>query len=289
MKYERILFPVDFSERCRAVAPFVSAIAKHDGASVTLVHFIEVPMMWYGAAEAPCLPELTLPHWIEEAEHSLTFFAAEFFPGLQTKTLVAEGDPGSCIVELARTSKTDLIMLPTRGRGRFRAALLGSVTAKVLHDAECPVWTAAHAETSPSLAATEWRNVVCAIDTTPEALRLLHYAREMASTFHARVHLVHAVPPPMETRPEKYFDREFEVFLKEAACKTIEEMQREAGTNFRLCIEAGKTSAVVAAAAEDNEADLVLIGRGALPHFGGRLRTNVYAIVRDAPCPVLSV
>ena len=131
--------------------------------------------------------------------------------------------------------------------------------------------------------------MVCAIDTTPEALRLILYAGELASSYDVRVHLIHAVPPPMETRPEKYFDREFEIFLKEAACKTITEMQREAGTNFRLCIEAGKTSAVVAAAAEDDEADLVLIGRGALPHFGGRLRSNVYAIVRDAPCPVLSV
>jgi len=33
----------------------------------------------------------------------------------------------------------------------------------------------------------------------------------------------------------------------------------------------------------------VLIGRGELPHFGGRLRTHVYGIIRDAPCPVLSI
>jgi nucleotide-binding universal stress UspA family protein len=48
---------------------------------------------------------------------------------------------------MARESAFDLIMMPTRGRGRFRAALLGSVTAKVLHDSACAVWTAAHAET----------------------------------------------------------------------------------------------------------------------------------------------
>ena len=289
MTYERILFPVDFSEKCRTVAPFVNAIAKRAGADVTLVTFIESPAMWYGAAEAPCLPELKVPHRSEASEHNLAVFAAEFFPGLETRILVAEGDPGSCNVEVARTARTDLIMMPTRGRGHFRAALLGSVTAKVLHDAECPVWTAAHAATPSYPAATEWRKVVCAIDATPEALHLLRYAKEMASTFHSRIHLVHVVPPPMETRPEKYFDREFEAVVNEAARNKIQEMQREAGTDFRLCIEAGKTSAVVAAAAEDDEADLVLTGRGALAQFGGRLRTNVYAIVRDAPCPVLSI
>jgi nucleotide-binding universal stress UspA family protein len=41
--------------------------------------------------------------------------------------------------------------------------------------------------------------------------------------------------------------------------------------------------------AEARRADLVLIGRGALPHFAGRLRSHAYAIVRDMPCPVLSV
>jgi nucleotide-binding universal stress UspA family protein len=45
----------------------------------------------------------------------------------------------------------------------------------------------------------------------------------------------------------------------------------------------------VAAVAEEDQADLVLIGRGTLPRFAGRLRSNVYAIVRDSPCPVLSI
>lgn len=289
MRYERILFPVDFSDRCRAVAPFVGAIAKREGATVTLASFIEAPVMWYGAAEAPCIPELSLPKWIEESERTMAFFADEFFQGVPTKIEVQEGEPGSCIVAMAGVLKTDLIMMPTRGRGRFRAALLGSVAAKVLHDAECPVWTAAHAEAPTYAASTEWRNVVCAVDATAASLNLIRYAKGIASAYGARIHLVHSVPPPAEGFPERYFDREFEVYLKEGARKTIGEMQKEAGTDFRLCVEAGKVSAVVTAVAEEDTADLVLIGRGALPHFGGRLRTNVYAIVRDSPCPVLSI
>jgi nucleotide-binding universal stress UspA family protein len=190
---------------------------------------------------------------------------------------------------LAELAKADLIMMPTRGRGRFRAALLGSVTAKVLHDAECPVWTDAHAEAPAFPASTEWRNIVCAIDTTNEALSIIRYAKQIASDRQAKIHLVHSMPPPMEAGPEKYMDREFEIFLKDAARKTIRKMQEEAGTDFRLCIEAGKVASVVAAVAEEDQADLVLIGRGALSHFAGRLRSNVYAIVRDSPCPVLSI
>ncbi len=35
----------------------------------------------------------------------------------------------------------DLIMMPTHGGRHFRSLLIGSVTAKVLHDVRCPVWT----------------------------------------------------------------------------------------------------------------------------------------------------
>jgi len=71
--------------------------------------------------------------------------------------------------------------------------------------------------------------------------------------------------------------------------REIDAMQKDAGTDFRVCVEAGDAAKVIAAAAEKDHADLVLIGRGALPHFAGRLRTHVYSIVRDAPCPVLSI
>jgi len=66
-------------------------------------------------------------------------------------------------------------------------------------------------------------------------------------------------------------------------------MQKNAGTRFGICVEAGNVSSVVTAAARAHEAGLVPIGRGALPHFGGRLRTHVYGIIREAPCPVLSI
>jgi nucleotide-binding universal stress UspA family protein len=54
------------------------------------------------------------------------------------------GNPAKTIARVASASKVDLIMRPTRGCGGFPAFLLGSVTAKVLDDANFPVWTDAH-------------------------------------------------------------------------------------------------------------------------------------------------
>jgi len=289
MNFTSILYPVDFSDRSRMVAPFVHTAVKRHGASLTLANFVEIPALWYGTAEAPCAPDLNISGMLDTAAERLKSFACEFFPGIQPKILAEEGEPGASITELVKELGIDLVMMPTRGRGRFRAALLGSATAKVLHDVQCAVWTAAHAEEPGYAASPEWRNVVCAIDGTPDALRLIRLAGEMASSFGSKVHLVHALPPAPATRMEQYLSRDFDEALKVSARREIEAMQQDAGTEFRVCVESGDAASVVAAAAEKDHADLVLIGRGTLPHFAGRLRTHVYAIVRDAPCPVLSI
>jgi nucleotide-binding universal stress UspA family protein len=37
------------------------------------------------------------------------------------------------------------------------------------------------------------------------------------------------------------------------------------------------------------QADALVIGRGSAAGLFGRLRSNAYAIIRQAPCPVVSV
>ncbi len=288
MPFKNILFPVDFSDRSQAIAPHVRAVCQRFNASLTLLHLIEVPVMAYGVPDAPVTFDFPMAEIKTSMEQKLTRFAATAFPGVAVKTVVDEGDPGSCIAELARTWQIDLIMLPTRGHGRFRAALLGSVTAKTLHDATCAVWTEAHCENIAAASHAEWRNIVCAIDTVAEGSRLIRLAAGLAASSGASVHLTHAVPVA-ESGPERYMDLEFAAFLAEEARKTIAGMQKEAGTNFDVVVETGNIPDAVRRVAESRNADIVLIGRGALPHFAGRLRSHAYAIVRDMPCPVLSV
>ena len=48
------------------------------------------------------------------------------------------GEPAREIVDFAAANQVDLVMMPTHGYGPFRQLLLGSVAAKVLHDAHVP-------------------------------------------------------------------------------------------------------------------------------------------------------
>jgi nucleotide-binding universal stress UspA family protein len=71
--------------------------------------------------------------------------------------------------------------------------------------------------------------------------------------------------------------------------KTVAKLQEEAGVAAPLCLGAGEVSHVVRDSALGHSADLVVIGRGRATHTLGRLRSHVYSIIRDAPCPVISV
>jgi hypothetical protein len=71
--------------------------------------------------------------------------------------------------------------------------LLGSITAKVLHDAQYPVWTARRAE-DDSLKHLECKSILGAIDRTPDTVLLTRRYAELAREFNATLRLVHAVP-----------------------------------------------------------------------------------------------
>ena len=287
MKIESILFPVDFSDRCAAIVTHVEAAARRFGASVTLLHMVEPLVMPYGPIETFAFPGLQPASLVAKAEEMLDSFGGSAFDGLTVRRVVETGDPALCVASLARDWGTGLIMIPTRGRGAFRAALLGSVTAKVLHDADCPVWTAAHVETLSEGRHIEWRNIICAVDLSRESTRLIQAAQDLNRTVGAIIRIAHAVPGE-EALPQRLLNAEFEIYLKQQAAKTIQDIQSDAGTNFEVCIETGEVSRAIASCVRRHDADLVLAGRG-LDRGVKRLRSHTYAIVRDAACPVLSI
>lgn len=286
---QHILFPVDFSERCRAIRPAVMAMALKFHAKVTLLHVLQVPANYYSGMETSYVVPIDLDGLLDAAKEQLaTFFdapATAFPAGLQ---IVCEsGDPAQFIVDYAAAKGVDLIMLPTHGYGRFRAFLLGSVAAKVLHDANCLVWTAAHAEDDGTAGNINYKTILCAVDLNTGSVELLRQSVDLAASFGAKLSLVHAVPgavPSLHTIP----DADFRHFLLEAAHEEAAKLQTSAGTSLDIRIVGGEVPKVISAAAAEQQADLVIIGRGKLDATLGRLRTHAYAIIRDSPCPVLS-
>ncbi len=286
---EDILFPVDLSESCRRTAPFVRSLASRTGARVTVLHVMELPQEKY-ADRPPLQSVVNVRSILRHRRHQIReFLVTELHSLPAAHFIMRHGDPARIIVDYASKRNVDLIMMPTHGVGLFRRWLLGSVTAKVLHDAACPVWTNAHVQEAAS-----WLNpdrclkILCAVDLTEKSLCVMGYGAQLAQTFGAELQLVHVVPAS-ESLTVKYFDTELVAALSETAREQASKLQNEAGTNAQVLIRSGDVGHVVGQAALECQADLIVIGRGVLQETLGRLRTESYSIIRDSPCPVLSV
>ena len=71
--------------------------------------------------------------------------------------------------------------------------------------------------------------------------------------------------------------------------RRLQKMTDTVGFPAELLIEHGEPDKAVAEAATRLNAGLLIIGRGSDDSTIGRLRAQAYSIVRQSPCPVLSV
>jgi nucleotide-binding universal stress UspA family protein len=285
--FKHILFPIDFSDRCCAAVPFVEAMASRYNAKVTLISVAE-PMYYAGMGDPGGPIMINTDMLLLDLKERLDSALTREFAHLHIERVAEIGDPAQVITRLAHSSGVDLIMMPTHGYGPFRSLLLGSVTAKVLHDAKCPIWTAAHVEERPCQDHLACRSILCAVDGTPQSVRLMQWAAGLASDLGATLRLVHVVAGA-ERSTHHSFDPGHDQDAHDRARDAIHKLQETAKVNVPLCIIAGSVENGVHEEAMRNGADLVVIGRGVLNETLGRLRTHSYGIIRQSPSPVLSV
>jgi nucleotide-binding universal stress UspA family protein len=285
----RIIAPVDFSERSPGAARYAGRLACHFHSELTLLHVME-PSVYEVSAYEFTGPVSTTS--AEERKSEAEALLANFLPGefrnMNVRRVVLTGDPAGEIVSFAHSERASLIVMPTHGYGPFRRFILGSVTAKILHDADCPIFTGVHIPDTRPDELRSFRKILCAVDFCPQSEKALTWASNFAAEFHAPLIAAH-ITPSLEARGE-YFDPDWRRCLAQSAREQLEAMQKNAGTNADVLItDNNNIPLAISSAASELEADLVVIGRGSSGGMLGRLRTNAYSIIRQSPCPVVSI
>lgn len=286
--YRRIVFPVDFSPANLAIIPFVNEMTTRFQAHLQLVRacapevFYAAEFGWQIAASSPTTDDIVL----SETER-LNAFAAEHFPGLDTEVVVHSGHAIAVIEDVVRRNGTDLIMIPTHGRGLFRRLLLGSVTARLIHDLSCSVWTGCHLDPDSVRAHTPYKHILCAIEPGMESNHIVKAAERMAVAYGASLALVSAIEWPTDNPaidPGNYWDR-----IRASAESTLAGYSRSLPIPASTHLVFGPIAQVLRDAAVQQKADLLVVGRGEAQSPLSGVLSNLYAIVRESPCPVLSV
>jgi len=286
MNFRKILCPVDFSEASAIAARYSSEMARQNRAELTLLHVAPAVDFEFAMAgpNHERLAEFT-EHRNRAVRQALDLFPGE--PALEciANREVQQGEAATQIVRTAKVGGYDLLVMPTHGTGAIRRWLLmGSVTTKVLNTADCPVIAATNFAERP----TKFRRILCAVDLGPASRRVLCTGARLAQQMGASVTVVHAAQA-LGAAEQDFTDQEWRVTLRSRVRHAIEELQRETTSAGDIVIEAGGPHGVVPEVAARIGADLIVIGRSVHTGVLGRLRAHAYEIIRNAPCPVLSV
>ena len=146
---KKILVPTDFGEAADVALNYARALAKNFGASIDLLHVAEDAAARMFAGEVYVAVPPTLQRDIEEAArkqlHQRTI-DNDPEPLPVRRVVIASNAPAMAIVNYAKDTAIDLIVMGTHGRGPMAHLLMGSVAERVVRLAGCPVLVVRHPE-----------------------------------------------------------------------------------------------------------------------------------------------
>jgi nucleotide-binding universal stress UspA family protein len=293
MPFRNILFPVDFSDAAFVMVPLVMEIARRFEANVTVLHAFNLVTEYNLAPntgnlrgfEPPAIAYTAALQGLRDSrKRRLEEFVRTQFPDVRHLALIEDGDPALVIEWAARRENADLTIMPTRGLGRFRRLLVGSVTAKVLHDLGCPVLTSAHEPDPTSTEPSGFRSILCAVNLSAQPDSVLRTAGFLAQTYGARICLLHIEPASgvngVPSTPQEILQ------IYERAVKTD---GPRAGVKPAVRIIDATIPEGIRQTAIEEAADLMVVGRGHMQGILSQAWSHLYTIIRESPCPVLSV
>ena len=289
---KRILVPLDFSKASLNTLEHAVRLADHFDAKLIVTHVV-APLPHYVAVDGGMYSGIPWPSKADievEAREHIDGLVEKLDAERSVEHVILHGDPGTEIAKFTRESAIDMVMMPTHGYGPFRRFVLGSVTAKVLHDVSCPVFTGVHIPEVIPFKPAAYRRIACAVDESEHSQAVLEWAWGFAQTWEADLMLIHAAPRVRTS--ELYADwcpPDLQATVVESARRNIAKLVQEVGCEAEVHVDFADPATYVGSVVEEGQADVLVIGRSLEERFLGRLFTHAYALIRGTPCPVISV
>jgi nucleotide-binding universal stress UspA family protein len=138
----RVVCGVDGSPQARKAAVAALALADRLGARLTLAHVSPtrtvVPVDGLGAGPYPMAYAYSEDLAFSDAEDAFTSLPPDITAASFDRE-IRLGQPAVVLAEIAAEQEAELIVVGSRGRGAWRSAALGSVSADLTRLAPCPV------------------------------------------------------------------------------------------------------------------------------------------------------
>jgi nucleotide-binding universal stress UspA family protein len=279
----KILLATDGSEDAELAATTAVGLARSTASELHVVHtYRTVPSVHFDA--------LVRQEMEREAQGILDgqVKQIEGLGGSVAQARLSEGGAAEEIVALAEEIGVGLIAVGSRGRGRIRRLLMGSVSDAVVRHAYCPVIV------------VRWKPVVfpakmlLATDGSEEARLALQTAADLSERTGSELHVVHVGEVPLVYHPERHgyriqYERD-EKEARELLETQVAGIKAAAATVAQEHLRMGKADEHIVVLAEELGADLIVMGSRGLGGVKRALMGSVSdSVVRHAHCPVLVV
>ena len=138
-KLNKIIAPTDLSKLSGLALRYALEMAIEQSAAVIVYHVISEDGDWFGKDDGLNPASAFVPQQKERLHEFIKDNFADLVGKVTITEVVEAGVPYNKIVKKAEEEKADLIVMSTRGRSGIEQIMLGSVTARVVARAGCPV------------------------------------------------------------------------------------------------------------------------------------------------------
>ena len=268
-----ILFATDFSLGSKIALKTLKLLQKKYQINVFLIHAVE--SFW--------------KNWVseglyqKEAMQRLQSWQKEYSKKELKKLYTKIGNPADSILDLARKTKANLILMGGKVTEETSRYKTGTAIESVVRSATKPVWICQRDKLS---------KILCGVDGSPSSAKALQFAMDLSKRFSAELCIIHALPSylPAFGMTERTIKREEEKFKVEDTNKikkfldgfNLKKIQAE--TQFQW----GAPANVILDHAEDFNYDLIVIGakgHSMLHHV--LIGSTAEKVLRYAPCSLL--
>jgi len=299
LSVRNVLFATDFSATSQAALPYAIAICRRLGSTLHLVHVLSDAglLMMTGGVDYVSMGTI-YEDAHNEAKEKLEQVSAHL-EAIPHRSYVRHGVVWKNLVDIIEQNNIDLVVVGTHGRTGLGKLLLGSVAESILRHAPCPVLTVgpnvsgraklpAFQNQGAELAPVELeiRQILFATNFASSAAREAQEAAWLAEDFRSRLTLMHVLEDYTElgSKPE---------LIEENLQKLRELIPKKSELQYipETLLEFGRGPERILNAAEEREADLIILGARV---SGDIAATHLpwsaaHHVIAQAHCPVLTI
>ena len=292
MMIKKILCAIDRSPSSLQAFGYAIALARWQHARLNLLEVIEEapPPGVNRAPTSDGVPNETRTTLERDLRRVLTARRAS---DVKVEISLRNGNVVQEILAQAKTSRPDLMVIGSHGRGGIQRLVLGSVAEKVLRLATCPVLTVRRGVRLVRRSRSPFATILCPTDFSAAANKAVAYAKRLAQEADAKLILMTAVEWPFGDEVTSGAVAELQKSIASNASDALTRLLPRPASNgprAQAIVAVGKASAAIVKVARARSVDLIVMGvsgRGALDV--AILGSTTHHVIREGAWPVLTV